>query len=281
MELKGYSLSLEGDIGLNIFFHIDESVINDPSAGMIITLPNGKTIDIPVAEFEKNDKGYRFRAAVSAKEMTAPIHCALYYNGAEDVYAKDVTVRDAARLYLTSYQEGTKEHELVKAMLHYGSTCQAAFGYKTEDLADDGIEYITPEPQDRKNFAQPTSNDKENISYYGSTVVLETMTRERHYFIINGDVNDYTFTISGKTVQPVRNSEGSKYFYIDSDPISADDLDNEFMVTVQKLGETIIEFAYSPLDYVDTALATYTSENVYYIQAKALYGYYIAAENYR
>ena len=126
-RLMGYSLSLEGDIGVNFYMELDDAVIADESAYMQFTLPNGDTPKVPVSEAAQKTVGgktyYVFKCNVAAKEMTSDIKAQLIdgeKSGTEYTYS----VKDYAD-YLFEHTVDSDEYEkeapLVRAILHTGN----------------------------------------------------------------------------------------------------------------------------------------------------------------
>jgi len=73
-RLTGYSVSLEGDIGVNFYMELDESVAASENAYMQFTLPNGDTPRVPVSEAAQKTVGgktyYVFKCNVSATSLS-------------------------------------------------------------------------------------------------------------------------------------------------------------------------------------------------------------------
>ena len=303
VKLAGYSLSLDGDIGVNFYMELSPSVVSDNGAYMEFTLPNGSNQIVYVnkgdshaetavidTELEEGKTYYVFKCNVAAKEMNDKIYARIVttQNGVikQTNPPYEYSVREYADAILDDtsgrYDKATKD--LVYTMLVYGSTCQIAFDHNTANLADHGVNYsgyTSPGWTNRKNFKQPQSSDN-GISYYASALVLKTKTHERHYFIVTGDIDDYIFCINGKITEAHRYAKVKNCCYIDSEPISSEDLGTSLTVQVIKKADNqnIMHFEYSPLDYIDTAFKTYESGNKYYMQALALYEYFKSAETY-
>ena len=157
-KLAGYSLSLTGNIGVNFYMELSDDVVNDESAYMNFTLPNGTTSKVYVngtheegstATTDTTVKNgvtyYVFTCEVTAKEMTSDIRAQMIGNNGEKkgkVYT--YTVKEYADYILShTSAEGSDISkatiQLVKGMLNYGGAAQKYFGYKTDKLASDGL----------------------------------------------------------------------------------------------------------------------------------------------
>lgn len=157
-KLTGYSLSLTGNIGVNFYMELSNDVVNDESAYMNFTLPNGTTSKVYVngtheegstATTDTTVKNgvtyYVFTCEVAAKEMTSDIQAQMIGNNGEKkgtVYT--YTVKEYAD-YILSHMSAEESDiskatiQLVKGMLNYGGAAQKYFGYKTDKLASDGL----------------------------------------------------------------------------------------------------------------------------------------------
>ena len=157
-KLAGYSLSLTGNIGVNFYMELSDDVVNDASAYMNFTLPNGTTSKVYVSGTHEDGSTattdttvkngvtyYVFTCEVAAKEMTSDIKAQMIGNNGEkkgNVYT--YTVKEYAD-YILSHMSAEESDiskatiQLVKGMLNYGGAAQKYFGYKTDKLASDGL----------------------------------------------------------------------------------------------------------------------------------------------
>ena len=157
-KLAGYSLSLTGNIGVNFYMELSNDIVNDESAYMNFTLPNGTTSKVYVSGTHEDGSTattdttvkdgvtyYVFTCEVAAKEMTSDIKAQMIGNNGEKtgkVYT--YTVKEYADYILShTSAEGSNISkatiQLVKGMLNYGGAAQKYFGYKTDKLASDGL----------------------------------------------------------------------------------------------------------------------------------------------
>ena len=157
-KLAGYSLSLTGNIGVNFYMELSNDIVNDESAYMNFTLPNGTTSKVYVSGMHEDGSTattdttvkngvtyYVFTCEVAAKEMTSDIKAQMIGNNGEKkgtVYT--YTVKEYADYILShTSAEGSDISkatiQLVKGMLNYGGAAQKYFGYKTDKLASDGL----------------------------------------------------------------------------------------------------------------------------------------------
>ena len=152
LHLYGYSLSLDGSIGVNFYMKLGDEVLNNSSTAFMRFTVNGKEQNVPVKDLTRNKDGYYiFRCNVVAKEMADEITEQVYLsenNPVGDAYT--YSVREYAA-YILDHPEGysVQAVELVKAMLNYGAAAQTYFGYHTSDLANS----ILPEGEQQSNVS--------------------------------------------------------------------------------------------------------------------------------
>ena len=95
-KLAGYSLSLTGNIGVNFYMELTDDVVNDESAYLNFTLPNGTTSKVYVKGTHEDGSTattdttvkngvtyYVFTCEVAAKEMTSDIKAQMIGNDGE------------------------------------------------------------------------------------------------------------------------------------------------------------------------------------------------------
>ena len=130
-HLDGYSLSLDGNIGVNFFMELDKSVIADENAYMKFRLPNGKTSVVLVGDAKQQTVSgttyYVFSCEVAAKEMNETITAQIITSDKKgEIYEYSVAdyiqyIRDNP----TEFDEKTLS--LVNAMAGYGDYAKAYF----------------------------------------------------------------------------------------------------------------------------------------------------------
>ena len=203
-KLAGYSLSLTGNIGVNFYMELSDDIVNDASAYMNFTLPNGTTSKVYVSGTHEDGSTattdttvkngvtyYVFTCEVAAKEMTSDIKAQMIGNNGEKkgtVYT--YTVKEYAD-YILSHMSAEESDiskatiQVVKGMLNYGGAAQKYFGYKTDKLASDGltltekvfndtiiINLITNEA----NKASVTTYDNAKVTFKSAYLSLKSTT---------------------------------------------------------------------------------------------------------
>lgn len=264
-RLAGHSISLDGNIGVNFYMELDESVVKDENAYMQFTLPNGNIQAVNVSQAKKSEVNgkqyYVFPCKVATKEMQDKITAQMITSDGEGtVY--EYSVKEYAD-YITSHSNDYYDDtiNLVESMMNYGNSAKAYF--RKEDTTD--ISDVTA--NNLVAFVKKLGEElPDGITYYGSSLLLESNTTVRHYFKVKEDMKDeHTFT-----------GQKNGYCYTDITGISAANLGTPQTTTI---GEWSI--SYSPMSYAYDVLNSDTASDNLKNLVKALYLYNQAAEAYQ
>ena len=267
--------SLEGNIGLNFYVKLHETLVNDGNTRMRFVF-DGKTIDVPLQDALLSGEQYRFTCPINAKNMADEITAQIVTSAGPVGEAKTLTVMDYCN-YMIRYSDSTELVKLMKAMLNYGAAAQVLFNHHTDDLAnaslDDADKVLTD--VDASAYAHSVTGSEDGIQVVNATLLLETETSIRIYFKLTGSksIDQYTFRVDGQEVQPQKN--GDQYFLEISD-IAAQDLEEMHTVTVG--GITV---RYGGLSYVNQVIKNpqYATQGLT-DAVKALFTYHKMAEDY-
>ena len=254
--IYGHSITLDGMIGMNVYVAADEDYTNWTASF------NGEEVEKP----EKDENGlYKFTYQVAAKDMAEKI--IFYIN--ENVNA---TVSVKGYLDTLDTSESTKLAELVKSMEKYGTAASEFF--KTDGTVPAPAEEVTAD--DLSGYVFEKGSAPDGISYYGSSLILESETTVRHYFKLDAgkNIDEFTFTIDGNKVIP---GEKSGYYYIDVKNISAENLGVGHTV---KIGDTEVISGYSALSYAKAVLNSTAADDNLKNLVKTIYHYNQAAVGY-
>ena len=288
-KLAGHSISLDGDIAVNFYMELSDSVIaHKDTAYMHFTIPVGSGTteqkmlvkDALIKEWNGKDY-YVFKCRVAAKEMTSEIKAQIIdgdQNGTEYTYS----VKEYAD-YLIEHADEREDLAaavpLVKAMLNYGAYAQIYFDKNPGTLANEIMDETEKELGDVTITAPETAFDlPAGVTFGGATLSLKSETTLSLYFKSNTTL---TFSCGDYTVETAA-SGGYQIARIRG--IKAKHIGNTFTLIVN--GGTV---TYSPLNYCKNVLPDSTAspdeaqnqqdehlQNV----VKALYQYWQAADAY-
>lgn len=278
-KLYGHSLSLSGNIGVNMYMELSEAAFDEYNdAYMLFTLPNGKTKTIKVSEAQEkniNDKKYYvFGCSVNTKEMSDIITAQIIYDkdtkGKVYTYSVDEYIN---KLLNSDKEEAIKAKNLVTSMRLFGYCSEAYFDNKEVTIDQGKLNEVT---RDSLNSHEAIIyGTEEGITYAGSSLILDSETTIRHYFKVEEGYDMPSFTLDNeKTLTPLK--KGNLY-YVEIPNILAHNLDKMYKVNA---GGFSIE--YSALSYGYKVLESNSETVTEKLKnlVKAMYLYNIETDEY-
>lgn len=284
--VREVSATLNGDIGLNYYIALPESVTADEGTYVLLTV-NGQTTEVYLKDLTAEENGtYKFTCWLTAKEMSDAVTFQLYDgNGALiDIYKKSGDKIEGASFeyslaeyFDTLSSDESIDNEALKnlayATLVYGVYAQNAFNHNA-DPSLDGSELATVTAETLESFKMTKSAEiPAGLKLTEMTLILETETTLRLYFK-SENIENYTFKLDGTGVTLNKIEEESLY-YVEIANISAKDLDTNHTLIINDE----CELNFSALSYAYAALKTGKNDNLCNV-VKALYKYNEAANTY-
>lgn len=222
-RLEGYSLSISGEIGVNFFMRLEDSVIEDNGAYMRFTLPNGYQTEVKVSQAYQEDRYYVFPCYVGAKEMTSEIKAELVLSDGSVQCEYRYTVQEYAT-YLIEHPEeyNSRPVEIAKAMLTYGKYAQDYFGYNLTNMPKP-INALEDYDNAWANYVYTEYVENSPISFVGARLLLTSKPTLKLYFLGEGtfrvENNEVSTSKEGKyTVLTISNIDNiSEMFNISTD----------------------------------------------------------------
>ena len=272
-----WGLTLGEDIGVTFALTIEDAVLADPDAKLLISVGSGTAVAYGIPESANENGYYEFTVNVAAAQMTEQIKLQLVSSG---LYGKAYacTVKDYADYILSSEEYDAKTKALVTAMLSYGGKAQTYFGYRTDALADADI--TAPAAAEIPGTSGAVlSGSVSGIRFYGATVLFESKTAIRYYFTVTGELGEYLFTDGdGSTYTPEQ--KGTLY-YVEIAGIDPQELDSQMVLQVTKTGsEETLSVSYGCLDYISRMYYKTGSTQALKDLLQSLYDYHLAAKAY-
>lgn len=237
-HLEGYTLSLDGNIGVNFYMALSDDVINDPDAYMQFTLPDGtiKTLHTyeayPDTSMDQHTTYYVFSCGVLSSQMTGEIRAQLFDGEGNSSKEYTYSVAEYAE-YLLSHKEDYNESDinLVKALLNLGATSQIYFNGNKNNLANSILS------DDDKNVPildasaleqYKSVNTKSQLGeFVGFDLMLKSKTTLNLYFkpAENVDIDSIDFTVNYTHFMPIPYGD---YYCISFEGLKAWELDKTF-----------------------------------------------------
>ena len=263
-DVAGYTLTLEGTIGVNFHTKLTNEVLADENAYMNFKLGGEEYMQIPVKDATIDEKTgcYVFRCGVPVKDMETEIVAQVILSDGRSSAEFKYTIQEYAdKITSGEVTSATETIALVEAMADFGNFATAYFADETTgetpelpelpELTADDMTYL-------ESNKCVVTQDEDSI-YYGSSLLLKSNTILRHYF---------TEEVEGST------KKGNLY-YIDSEGIPAHNLGKEL---ITRVGD--IEISYNPLSYAYIALSREGIDEELKSVVHAMYLYYQAAQAY-
>ena len=293
MEVK-----LEAEIKLQYTVAIPDALAAD--AKIVLTKDGrfGEVIkEFNVAGLTAVNGIYAVEIGVASGEMTCPITIEVFdgegnaqtlYNKSGDVLgtAADRTVVDYARKVLTNNANSAEKKALAVALVTYGGYAQQMFNVKTDKLASALLDELGIAKLDLSavtaealgNFKNNQTNTTMGVKAAKTEAVLDSYISYRVYLTVEGDINDYSFTVQTpdglKTLEVV---EADGVYYVEIPEIASGYIDFAYEITVENSnGETNV-ITTSVLAYVRSVLRNANNTEPKLSLAKALYLYNQAA----
>lgn len=274
--VDSWGLVLQGDIRADFLMNLSDTVVNDSTSYIQITVDDITTKTL-VSDIIPENGLYRISTNVAAAQMT------------EDIVIQVITATVSGNEYLYSVRkygdyilanssdEGVCD--LVKAMLNYGGKAQTYFDYNLNDMADNGIAIAEQTIPYTENLVAVKEGSSENVKYYGASLIHEHQTTLRFYFSSTDEaIANLTFSASVDGTVIDSNMEvmkiGDKYAVQITD-IAPNDLLDEIKISVDGYSVT-----YSPFYYIHRMYYKSSSSAVLRNLMNAMYNYYCYAVAY-
>ena len=294
--IYGTSLTLEGKIGVNMYVAIPNAIHDLEGAQASISFL-GSTYTVSLASatrasFDENGVPvYVFTQDIFAKNMADEVTFQILDaqgNALPLVNRKDTalgtTYTCSAKSYYEAAQSTGASNEklaaLATAMVNYGAASQRYFGYNTGSFAgnpNSAQATLVNESDLAPYKSAGFSGRVDGLKYVGSTLTLEETTTVSHYFELGlgRSISDYTFTVNGQVVTPVRSGT---YWKVTAANVPAQNLDDAHTLTVSRSNQTGT-LSYSALSYAYSVLRQQPESDLATL-CRNLYVYNQAADAY-
>ena len=267
-RLQGSSITLDGTIGVHLYLSLSPEVADDAGAYLELRLPGREKCVLPVSEGEiRSQDGseyHVFSCSVAAKDVSQPIQASIFCSDGTLMGAFTYSVEEYVA-YMTEHPDAYSAESvaLAQAMLQYGEYAKAYFdGDALAETAE--MQNITADTL--SGYVMTKSGTlPDGITYYGSSLLLESETTVRHYFKVaeGTDLTGYDLI------------EKDGYYYTEDRNIPAGSLGVTRTGTVGGYG-----IAYSPMCYARAVLGSDSANQNLKTLMKALYLYDAAAQAY-
>lgn len=261
VQLITHTISLEGNIGINYYFKLSDTVLKDDGAKVVFTMPNDRSNEVAISDgtrrtYSDGSYVYGYSCDVYSTQMTGDVIAKVVLSDGRETEEFPYTVKAYADIVIANKNNSaafTKATPLVKSMLNYGAYAQTYFKYDGTDpanidLSDEEKDVSSVTKEMVADHEIQKSGSQEGITYYAPTLVLKSETSIRHYFKLDDgySISSFTFTCDGNELTPVKSGQ---YYYVEIPNIASGNLDTLYTVSVGGFSVT-----YSALSYVYSQL---------------------------
>lgn len=225
-----------------------------------------------------SDLVYGFPCEIAAKEMTTNITYALYDSNNTMISDKEYSFNLYDNYFNSPKINKSQLQDTINKLQNYGARAQLHFNFNTSKLANANLtesQKALSSAQDvfeqTKSSELSISGQEPGVSYYGASLVTESLLRTKMYFVVENGFSVPICTINGKNVTAEKAGKTSKgiIYYITSE---GDTLKSAGDISQYRIGNMVIK--YSPLSYIHSitgsSSANETNKNV----TIAMYDYY-------
>ncbi len=251
-KIESVSLSLDGNIGLNIYAKVvDESKVY-ATVG---------SVRKELTEYTLSGSNRLYTVGVAAKDYADKIKFEI------GDYTAEVGVKDYIEVAKTRFSDNVSLLALLESLETY---CDSAEKY----FANETVGSVTATDRGYTGFApEITGTLPSGVTVRGITLELASMTSIRIY--LGGNLSGVSCTLNGEstTVKTTNSADGTANYYLEKSNIAAKDLDEtcEFGIGDCKINVSAIA-------YVNMAMGKQTDD--FDNLLKALYNYNVAANAY-
>ena len=296
------SLTLGGDIGVNIYMTLPSSLADDAGAYVLVHQEKASNPiadrKILVSEAAEGNSSWKFTCHVAAKEMQDTLTFTLYdgegnqvslWSSAGNEYTDDAfsysvmryidTVRNgSASAFGLSDEKYTALKNLVIAMSDYGSYAQTYFKYNTNTMAMVYNSMTGVTESSLRKYKYSESGSATGITFSGASLILETETSIRLQFLLDDADGDVSFDVScddytGWSYEIGKSSSDGRVRYVVIHGIPAQYLGSAFTVTATNAESETLTVSYSPMSYAYAVVYQSLAENLMDL-TRSLYYYY-------
>lgn len=267
-QFHGFNLHLKGRITLNAWLYIPPAVV-EADSDLYVTL-SGEPYKVADAATSVVDGQtlYIFPVEKAATQYNDAVTLRLYSGDRTrlPLYYHEQDVTDtgwaySVQHYLNKARElmgsDTNLYKVATAMNDFGSYAQQFFGHNTDNRANilQSEAVAAVDANTLKDYEAKISGTLDGITYSGSSLLLNSGTVIRHYFVLDSgsSIEDYTFKVNGMEATPTQQSD-SKY-YIDIPDVYALILCNTYTTAVEDANGQVLKVEYSALSYAYKVLS--------------------------
>lgn len=263
-ELGGASLSMEGDVGVNMYTAVSNvAIANNASVNFQMDGETFATTKVNTNDYTTKDgvKYYKLSCNVAPKDYQKAITATMTLGSKTYTIAENFTI--------ASYIEAMKDDATAgAAATALGAYCEAARAY----FAGETVAESTQDVSAIADNAVDVTGAPESCTIKGVSLLLDSNVTLRLY-VTASEMPTESVTVAGEAASWTK-IEGKNQYYVEITDIAAKDLGVEYTFVI---GECTV--VCNALDYVNMAVNVSTDANLVNL-VKTLYTYHLAAYAY-
>ena len=282
-SVNEWNINLGGDISADFKVDLSEEIVADKENATVNVTVNGYTQSFPVSSLEETTSETTGAACyalptkinLAAAQMNDAITIQVVDGNGNAGGEHKYTIREYAEAIINNEKYTAEEKALVKNMLNFGGASQRYFNYNTDNLANSGLGALELEKPGTSSPKATVKGSLDGISIYGASLVAESQTAVRFWFVVDGNIEDYEFSLG----EPVKKNG---MYYVETEGIAPNLLNTLYTVTVNAKADKNIklEVSYNPMTYIENKFHNASSNAQIKDFVLALYNYHLAALDY-
>jgi hypothetical protein len=270
-------ISVSSEVILKYIIRLTDKALADNNLRVVFEMPNGKTQIQNITDAVDNGNGtYTFKCSIPIKYINDSIKAQVYYsNNVKGSYLEYSVTKYSDFIIANPNSFGEATVNSIKAMLNFSGYVQIFSGRAPAESANFNLgmalDDVDLDIGDEFNAVKTINSDTVSIAAANLSMDKLTNINIKFNLAAGADVNDYVFTIDGKTVTPKKS--GSSYL-VTMEGISPMNFDKMYLFNVQSKNDAsdYISLKYSCITYAKKVLEI-SSDNNLRNTMKALYFY--------
>ena len=300
IKMSYYSISLKENICLNFYLSIDSSILNDQQAYVLFTREDQTTISYPMSDMLSKKvvmdqkEYYKVCVPMAARQMNDSITAKAVLSDGSEIELGTYSIYEYAKTILQNVDGKYSKAaiESCQAMLNYGASAQTYFGYKQDQLVNDGLhkEYETVTQEAFAPYAMQVSGEVAGMKYGASNLRLLSEVALRHHFKVTPAIKEAYQNGTMKVFLVLNDTEkeltptfyDNDKMFVEVENIYAEDYDQTFRVEVRDLtNNTTLSVNASVFSYANEMFKKQDAKAETFDIVKAMYVYNKKAKAYK
>ena len=271
LTVKGYSVSLKENIGVNMYASFSDDILEDDGAKVRFTYADNSYIEVPLSNYmsttynNENVKKITFDTVPAKLTEKIKVSVIKSDNTQTNMFSFSTSDYLYALINSTDKSIDANQKNIAKALLNYGAYSQIYFGVDTADLANKKLTDNTVEKIDSDTVIKSIQGQENGLfsnkdfEYIGSSLVCDSSTDLKLYFVNKSRLtmkqieNQYDISVVNKNTHGFDVGTDGNILWIKVKDLRPNELEEMYSVRIlSDDGSVIVEI--SPSVYIKKAL---------------------------